>query len=171
MFNDADTLPANAANTVVLGEDLQLTGEVTSVTLGMEGVDDMPTTIIKHLQGRIAEIGSQIADLTKQLEGYKATLAWELQRDGHNGSHVTPADESTNKAGFIRDLIQKSESVGTTFQDIGQALEAAGIWTAQNYKYTLVSKWKQAGKVAEENGRLIWKGPGTSPPRGSGEAP
>jgi hypothetical protein len=118
----------------------------------------------------------------KALKGYEAALEYERQRNGteslkpdltrtapvqaesastavraepHTPVSEDMGDASRNKAGFIRDFIEKHKAVGVKPAEIYSAVQAAGIKLHRNYVYSVLQRGKAAGTVRERRGKYF----------------
>jgi hypothetical protein len=113
----------------------------------------MGPNVIDHLKTRIAELKEEIRARERILLSYEQTLQAELS-DGKTMAVPEHKSGEANRSAFIRSLLQGPN--GTTYQEIGKALDDAGIKTHPNYRYTVVNKWKVQERVEERDGRLYW---------------
>jgi hypothetical protein len=113
--------------------------------------------VISPLKKRILEVKGEIDRQRRLLAAYEETLAMELGQKYDRGVLIPEHKAGgTNKAAFIRNVIQEGGTFGVTYTDIGQALSDSAIETSPNYRYTLVNKWKATKQVEERDGRIYW---------------
>lgn len=101
-----------------------------------------------------SEANRHIDEINKKIKRYNQALAAEYEdEDGQESSKPPPR---ISKMAFIRQHIESAGTTGTSYAGIAQALGEKGFPTNENYRYTVVSRWRKEGKILEREGRIYW---------------
>ena len=127
-------------------------------------IEEAQLELVEATQKRLA--AEQVeAQLIKDIEGYRSTLAAEERRGGTSLTaqvEVQPTQvprqsnngHTPNATLSILSYVRSAGARGITRPEIKNALERDGISVHPNYPYVVISKLKENNKIREDRGRL-----------------